>query len=66
MTFRLDRSAFHAGSHEQNAKYHASHQPVTPDERLRAAVYLNSVAYGYDIDNPPRMDRTCFSARKLA
>lgn len=29
------------------------------DERLRAA-YLNSVAYGYDLENPPRMDKTLF------
>ena len=64
MTFRLDRTAFHAGTHAQNAEYHARQQPATPAERLRAAAYLNSVAFGYDLGNPPRLDRTVFSARQ--
>lgn len=66
MTYRLDRTAFHAGTHEQNAQYHATYQPATPAERLRATAYLNSVAFGYDLENPPRMDRTAFSCRKHA
>ena len=66
MSFRLDRTAFHAGTHEQNARYHAQQQPTTPAERLRAAAYLNSVAFGYDMENPPRLDRTVFSTRKHA
>ncbi|SFQ56518.1 DUF1624 domain-containing protein [Hymenobacter arizonensis] len=33
MPFRLDRTAHHAGTHEQAAQYHASHQTA---ERLRA------------------------------
>ncbi|MBT2558844.1 hypothetical protein J7E24_13695 [Hymenobacter sp. ISL-91] len=64
MPFRLDRTAFHAGTHEENARYHAQQQPATMEERLRAAAYLNSVAYGYDLNNPPRLDRTAFSTRK--
>ena len=63
MSYRLDHTAFHMGTHEQNAQYHADNQPATPAERLRAAAYLNSVAYGYDLDNPPRLDRTAFSMR---
>lgn len=66
MPFRLDRTAFHAGTHEQNAHYHAQQQPATPTERLRAAAYLNSVAFGYDLESPPRLDRTAFSCRKHA
>lgn len=66
MPFRLDRTAHHAGTHAENAQYHARTQPATPAERLRAAAYLNSVAYGYDLDNPPRLDRTVFSSRKHA
>jgi len=64
MSFRLDRTAFHAGTHEENAHYHAQHQPATMVERLRAAAYLNSVAYGYDLQNPPKLDRTAFSTRQ--
>ena len=66
MSFRLDRTTHHAGTHEQAAQYHARHQPATPAERLRAAAYLNSVAFGYDLNNPPRLDRTAFSTRKHA
>ncbi|RZJ87243.1 MAG: hypothetical protein EOO60_12405, partial [Hymenobacter sp.] len=57
MSFRLDRTAHNAGTHEQATHYHASQQPITLDERLSVAAYLNSVAYCYDLDNPPRLDR---------
>ena len=63
MSFRLDRTAFHAGTHAETEAYHRAHQPDTPTERLRAAMYLNSVAYNYDLNNPPRLDRTAFSCR---
>ena len=36
----------------------------TPVERLRAAYYLISVAYDFDPENPPPVDRTKFSCRK--
>ncbi|MCF0042469.1 hypothetical protein [Dyadobacter fanqingshengii] len=62
--FKLDRTAFHAGSHQETEKYYAKNQPKTPNERLVAANYLNSVAFQFDIDNPPKMDRTAFSMRK--
>ena len=64
MSCRLGRTAHHAGTHKPRAEYHARHQPATPAERLRAAAYLNSVAYGYDFDNPPRLDRTAFTTRR--
>ncbi|TPG60175.1 hypothetical protein [Hymenobacter nivis] len=64
MSFRLDRTAHHAGTHEQAAAYHAQNQPATPTERLWAAAYLNSVAFGYDLANPPRLDRTAFATRQ--
>ncbi|WP_310394600.1 hypothetical protein [Hymenobacter sp.] len=63
MSFRLDRTAFHAGTHAEAEAYHRAHQPNTPTERLRAAMYLNSVAFNYDLNNPPRLDRTVFSCR---
>ncbi len=63
-SFRLDRTAFHMGTHEETERYHAQSQPETFVERLKAAAYLNSIAFRYDINNPPRLDRTVFSARK--
>lgn len=66
MSLRLDRTAHHAGTHEQAAQYHARHQLASVAERLRAAAYLNSVACGYDLDNPPRLNRTAFATRRHA
>lgn len=65
MSFRLDRTAFRAGTHEQLAEAERQHrQSLSLVERLHAAAYLNSVAYGYDPENPPRLDRTYFRMRK--
>lgn len=64
MAYRLDRTAFHAGTHEQTAQYHADCQPITYEDRLRAAAYLNGIAFGYDPEHPPQLDRTAFNTRK--
>ena len=52
----------------QTAEQAADHAPyyksLTPTERLAIANYLNSVAYNYPEDNPPKLDRTVFSSRK--
>ena len=61
---RLDRTAFRAGSFAETEEYYRTHwHTATMAERLRAAHYLNSVAYGFDLNNPPRVDRTVFSIR---
>ena len=39
---------------------------TTPTKCLRDATYLNSLAYGYDLDNPPQPDRTAFVTRQCA
>ena len=36
----------------------------TPYERLKASFYLNSVAYNFDLENPPRMDKSYSYTRK--
>ena len=66
MSFRLDRTAFHAGTHEQAEAYHRQHEPATLTERLRVAMYLNSVAFDFDLNHPPRLDRAVFSCRAHA
>lgn len=53
-----------ARTHEETERYHARNQPGTFVDRLKVAAYLNSVAFRYDINNPPRLNRTAFSARK--
>jgi hypothetical protein len=63
--FRLDRTAFFAGTHEEvERQANKEDAQLTPTERLRVAAYLNSVAFGHDLQNPPRLDRTVFSVHK--
>ena len=41
-------------------------QPETPAECLRVAMYPYSVAFNFEINNPPRMDWAVFSCRAHA
>ncbi len=63
--YRLDRTAFFMGTHEE-VEYQANIEDakLSPTQRLKVAAYLNSVAFGYDIQNPPKLDKTAFSIRK--
>ncbi len=59
--FRLDRTAFFVGTHEEvEDKDRQEDYSMTHIERLKSAFYLNSVAYNFDINNPPKLDRTHF------
>ena len=62
--FRLDRTAFKAMTAKEAASTN-EYKNLTMLERLKIAAFLNSVAYNYDINLPPKMDRTVFSARSL-
>lgn len=62
--YRLDRTAFQARNASEQVNYGKEHQKLTWQERLRIHQYLNSIAYGYDLDNPPRMDKTYFQIKK--
>ena len=62
--FKLDRTTFHAVTHEETEKYEAKNQPKASKERLQAANFLNSIAFQFDLKNPPKMDKTVFSMRK--
>jgi hypothetical protein len=64
MDFKLDRTAFRATNHEKKGNDSLYWKTRTEEERLAAAFYLNSVAYNFDINHPPRMDKTVFSMRK--
>lgn len=61
--YKLDRTAFSAKNASEAVNYGKEHQKLTWQERLKIHRYLNSLAYSYDIDNPPRMDKTTFSMR---
>jgi len=62
--YRLDRTAFKAHTAEEATKSHAAYyRTLTWQERLRIANYLNSIAFNFPEHNPPKLDRTKFSAR---
>ncbi len=60
---RLDRTAFKAQTAEEASDHARYYKKLTWQERLRIANYLNSVAYNYPENNPPKLDRTAFKVR---
>ena len=64
MEFRLDRTKFKMQTFKEADNQYKYWKTKTLEERLAAAHYLNSVAYNFDLNNPPRLDRTIFSMRK--
>jgi len=63
--FKLDRSVFKAMTVKEADDQQRDYSKKTIEERLEIAYYLTSIAYNFDINNPPRMDKTIFSAEKL-
>jgi len=62
--FKLDRTPGKGHSHREAADLSAYWRSKSVEDRLAAAMYLNSVAYNFDINNPPRLDKTVFKTRK--
>ncbi len=62
-SYRLDRTAFKAQTAAEASNHVAYYKTLSWQERLRIANYLNSVAYNYPENEPPRMDKTAFSMR---
>ena len=65
-SFKLDRTAFKAQTMKDPASHAIEYKKLSWQDRLMVASYLNSVAYNYDINNPPVMDRTKFSAKSFS
>ncbi|TFF33538.1 hypothetical protein [Mucilaginibacter psychrotolerans] len=61
--YRLDRTAFKAQTAEEAADHHSYYKDLSLKERLDIVDYLNSIAYNYPLNDPPKMDRTAFSMR---
>ncbi len=61
---KLDRTAFKYQTINEASHNLKFWQSQTYKKRLQAANYLNSVAYNFDINNPPKMDKTVFKIRK--
>ncbi len=64
MVYKLDRDAFKMGLLSAQEPAVTYWKTKTPEERLASVFYLNSVAFNFDVSNPPRLDRICFSMRK--
>jgi hypothetical protein len=62
--FRLDKSVGKGHSHKKIPRESDYWKTKTVAERLEAVMYLNSIAYHFAINNPPRMNKTVFSSRK--
>ena len=65
-SFRLDQTAFKAHTMKEAANHAAEYKKMSWQDRLKVATYLNSIAYNFDLNNPPRMDRTKFSAKSIS
>ncbi|HHH50398.1 MAG TPA: hypothetical protein ENK52_05415 [Saprospiraceae bacterium] len=62
--YRLDRTKFKMQKFEEADNQYDYWKSKTVEERLQAAYYLISVAYKFEINNPPRLNRFVFSMRK--
>ena len=61
--FRLDRTAFKAQTAKEAANHDIYYDELNLQERIKIVDYLNSIAYNYPENDPPKMDRTVFSMR---
>jgi len=61
--YKLDRTSFKAHTVNEAANHKQYYSSLSWQERLKITAYLNSVAFNYDINNPPKLDRTIFSVR---
>lgn len=61
--YRLDRTVFKKQSFEEASDQTSYWRQQNPEERFKAAYYLICLAYGFDWNRPPRLDRTIFSMR---
>jgi hypothetical protein len=64
-TFKLDRTAFKPQTKAQAANHSDFYKKLTWQERLSITFFLNSVAYHFDTNNPPRISRNQFSVKSL-
>jgi len=63
--YKLDKTAFRINTLEEADASNVFNKNVSYAERLRQAYYLISKAYGFSMNNQPKMDKGYFSSRKL-
>ena len=62
--YRLDKTAFRGMTVEEADNYMRDYRNYNWKERLRISFYLTSLAYGFDVNTPPRMEKNIFSPSK--
>ena len=62
---KLDRTAFKPQTIAEAANHSDYYKKITWQERLSLTAYLNSVAYQYSNNTPPKMDRNQFHVKNL-
>lgn len=63
--YRMDKTAFKIQTFEEADEAMRNYTNHSEKERLEIAYYLTSVAYRFDMEHPPRMDKTAFRIKKL-
>lgn len=61
--FRLDKSVHKTYNLLQVQKESANYSGFSLEEIVKVFTYLQSVAYNYKVDSPPKMDKTIHSVR---
>jgi hypothetical protein len=65
-TYKLDRTAFFAGTVQEADERFNDYSKHTWQERMRISYYLTSEAYCFDPLHPPKLDRTAFEMKKCS
>lgn len=60
--YKLDRTVFQAMIAEEADKYQKDYSKESLEQRLEIALYLTGIAYNFNMNIPPRMDKTIFTA----
>lgn len=59
--YRLDKTAFQAMSVEEADDYMRDYRQYHWKERLQVSFFLTSLAYGFDVNDPPKMNKSIFT-----
>lgn len=62
--YKFDRTAFKASTVEEADEDMRNYKNLSPKQRLKLAGYLISIAYNFNLNDPPKMDKTIFSMDK--
>ena len=62
--YRMDKTAFKIQTFKEADDAMRNYINYSIKERLEIAYYLTSIAYRFDMEHPPRMDKSVFRLKK--